>query len=330
MLNGKKIFITGGTGSWGSCLVDTIFEGYDPAEVVIYSRGEHKQVEMMRRLSDKKIRFVIGDVRDYERMKAASESSDYFFHMAALKHVPVCEDHHEEAILTNVQGTINATKCAAANKIPNFVFVSTDKATNPINVYGTTKLMAEKVVIGAGLQNKDTRFVCVRAGNVLGTAGSVVPLFKKQIEEGGPITLTDGSMTRYLMLLKSPIQLVLHALKHAHGREIFVLKMPSVVIRDLAEVLLENHAGDKKIEVIETGPRPGEKYHEMLMTKDEGARAVDQKDFMIILPFVDPAQELRKIWGSEYIGKEYNSKENYILSKDEIKQMLQANGDIVE
>jgi len=328
MLNGKKIFVTGGTGSWGTCLIKTIFAKYNPAEVVVFSRGEHKQVEMLRMYAGKKITYIIGDVRDYQRMRDASRGVDYFFHMAALKHVPICEDNHEEAIATNINGTINATRCAQENDISNFIFVSTDKAVNPINVYGTTKLMAEKIVIGSGLKNLKTRFVCVRAGNVLGSAGSVVPLFKNQIDAGGPVTLTDGSMTRYLMLLRSPIELIFHAMNNSKGREVFVLKMPSVVIGDLAKVLVSEYGKGKKIQITESGPRPGEKYHEMLMTLDESMRAVDMKDFMVILPFVDPLSALRKHWGTDFINREYNSKNNYILSEGEIKGMLKENGDI--
>lgn len=211
----KKVLIIGGTGSWGQELARQLLEKHQVEELRIFSRGEHQQVEMARKFNDDRIKFIIGDIRDKSSIYFASKGIDYIFHLAALKHVPVCENNPEETIKTNIQGTLNAVEVAIENEIKTFVLVSTDKAVDPINVYGVSKAMAEKIVVNSNLKSTKTKFVCIRGGNVLGTSGSVVPLFKKQIQSTNSVTVTVNEMTRYLMTLKDAISLLFNAVDNS-------------------------------------------------------------------------------------------------------------------
>lgn len=285
MLNSKIIFITGGTGSWGQELVSQILEKYKPKEIRIYSRNEHKQVEMQRNFNNEKLKFIIGDVRDRNILGLAMKNADYVFHLAALKHVPVCEDNPWEAVLTNIYGTQNIIECAIENNVKKVVDISTDKAVDPFNFYGVTKACGEKLIINA---NKNyitkTRFVCIRGGNVMGTAGSVLPLFKKQIHDNNKITLTDPNMTRYLMSTREAIGLIFQAVRTARGGEIFVMRMPATTLENIAQVMIELF-GNEETKKIVIGIRPGEKTHEVLVSKNETPRTkIFSNKYYVILP----------------------------------------------
>jgi len=320
MLHNKKILIIGGSGSWGQELTRQLLGKYKPSQIIIYSRGEHKQVEMARKFNNPKLKFVIGDIRDKQTLKLTALGVDYMFHLAALKHVPVCEKNPEEAIKTNILGTINATEVAIENGMQKFVLVSTDKAVDPLNVYGVSKSMAEKIVINANLRTKKTSFVCIRAGNVLGTKGSVVPLFKEQILKANKITLTDARMTRYIMKLKEAISLIFKAIEDSYGGEIFVMRMPSVRTLDLAKVLI-SQLGNEETKICKIGLRPGEKLHEILVSRYESNRTLSYKNYFVILPMID-IDNLHNKWKGKFMKNEYNSSDNIFLTDDQIKKIL--------
>ena len=283
----KKVLITGGSGSWGTELVWQIIDSPEIGEIRIYSRGEHKQVEMKRRFYNQrnKLKFIIGDVRDEERLIIAMKGVNKVFHMAALKHVPVCEDNPWEAVQTNIMGTHNVIQAAIVNDVERVVFISTDKAADPLNLYGATKSCAEKLIINANNLTDKTVFVCLRAGNVLGTNGSVVPLFIEQIKKTNAITITHPEMTRFFLRLEDAIRLVLKAEREAVGGEITVVKMPACKIIDLAHVLI-NEYGDKKTKINTIGIRPGEKIHEVLVTRYEISRIIQKGEWFVILPMI--------------------------------------------
>jgi len=321
----KKILIIGGSGSWGQELTRQILENSSIEEIRIYSRGEHKQVEMARRFNSKLLKFIIGDIRDKNRLKFAAQNVDHIFHLAALKHVPVCEHNPEETAQTNIIGTINAVDVAIENKVKTFVFVSTDKAVDPINVYGVSKSMAEKIVVNSNLKNTETKFVCIRGGNVVGTNGSVVPLFKNQILKANEITITDKEMTRYFMRLPEAISLIFKAVKDSVGGEIFVMKMPSIKIIILAELMIRELGNDEtKIKYI--GIRPGEKIHEVLVSRYEARRAFEHGNYFVILPNFDIHELYKKYRGKIFLINEYNSEKNRYLTKPELKSILKLDG----
>jgi FlaA1/EpsC-like NDP-sugar epimerase len=285
MFEGERILVTGGTGSWGHELIRQLLP-MNPEEVVIYSRSESSQVAMSRLFQDSRLKFVIGDVRDRESLTRACEGIDILFHLAALKHVPVCEEQPYEALKTNVLGTQNVIEAAIAAKVKKVINISTDKAANPSNFYGMTKAIGEKLTVYANLLSRDTRFVCVRGGNALGASGSVIHLFMRQIQKGEPVQLTDRRMTRFFMTMQDAIRLLFDAAERSVGGEIFVMMMPTCRIADLAEVLMD--AMGRKVGMIETGIRPGEKIHEVLLTENEAANAVvlDEK-YLVIMPSLD-------------------------------------------
>jgi len=286
---GKKILIIGGTGTIGNHLVRRLIED-EPDVIRIFSRDEHKQYEMAIEFQaySRKLRFLIGDVRDQKRLSRAMEGIDYVFHLAAMKHVPSCEYNPFEAVQTNVIGTQNVIQAALENNVTKVLFTSTDKAISPTNTYGATKLTAERLISAAEYQkgSKTTVFSSVRFGNVMGSRGSVIPLFKKQILEQGKITVTDIDMLRYMMTPLQAIDLILKANERASGGEVFVLKMPVIRIGDLAEVLIdrisERYHIRQKIEISIIGLRPGEKRYEELMTTDEQYIAEEYEDMFVI------------------------------------------------
>lgn len=288
MLNNKIIFVSGGTGSWGHELVFQILKKYKPKEIRIYSRGEHRQVAMKQEFNnDPILKFIIGDVRDKNILSMAMKDVDYVFHLAALKHVPVCEENCWEAILTNVYGTQNIIECAIKNNVKKVVDISTDKAVDPFNLYGVTKAAGEKLIINANknyFSNINTKFVCIRGGNVMGTNGSVLPLFKKQILEKNEITITDPAMTRYLMSTKEAIGLIFEAVEKSLGGEIFVMRMPASTVNNMADVMIELF-GNKDTNRVIVGPRSGEKKDEVLVSKNEVAKTKIFNDkYYVILP----------------------------------------------
>jgi FlaA1/EpsC-like NDP-sugar epimerase len=268
-ISNKIILVTGGTGSWGHELVKQLLAMKSgPKEIRIYSRNEHKQVEMRSRFTDKRIKFVIGDVRDKNILNFAMDNVDTVFHLAALKHVPVCEDNPWEAVLTNIYGTQNVIETAIKNNVEVVVDVSTDKAVDPFNHYGVTKACGEKLIINANKLPTKTKFICVRGGNVIGTNGSVIPLFKRQILENNVVTLTDPTMTRYLMSTSQAINLLFKAIEKHTGGEIFVLNMPATTVDIIADTMITLFGNNKTKKKI-IGSRPGEKLHEVLISKNE-------------------------------------------------------------
>ncbi|ETT41089.1 polysaccharide biosynthesis protein CapD [Paenibacillus sp. FSL R5-192] len=289
LYSGKNILITGGTGTIGRQLVERLLQE-DPRVIRIFSRDEHKQFEMGIDFQEhsNKLRFLIGDVRDLQRLGRAMEDVDYVFHCAAMKHVPACEYNPFEAVQTNVIGTQNVIQASIEKKIKKVLFVSTDKAISPTNTYGATKLTAERLISATEHHKgaKSTIFSSVRFGNVMSSRGSVIPLFRKQILENRRITLTDPTMLRYMMTPSQAINLILKANGLAMGGEVFVLKMPLINVGELAEVVIENTKekygiqGEVLVDVI--GLRSGEKRFEELMTDDEAETAYETEDMYII------------------------------------------------
>src|SRR3989344_8231683 len=323
MFNDKTILITGGTGSWGQELTKQLLGRYNPKEIRIYSRGEEKQVAMMHKFNNPKIKFVLGDVRDKERLDIRLQGVDIVFHLAALKHVPICETHPFETVQTNIVGTQNVINSAIKNKVSRFIFATTDKGVDPLNIYGATKACAEKIVIAANLDSgSETVFSCFRAGNLLGTTGSVVPLFKQQIKLNNEITLTDKTMTRFFMPISETIRLLLKCAEKAVGGEIFVTKMPSLRINDLAEVMMKSLGNyETKMRVI--GIRPGEKIHEILVSKYEKSRTIEEEDYFVVLPHIKiPAVEKEYKNKNRGIEEELTSDKTEVLEKEGIKEML--------
>lgn len=322
----KIILITGGTGSFGKACAKILLAKYNPEAVRIYSRDELKQWEMRQEFdNDKRLRFFIGDVRDASRLKRATEEVDILIHAAALKQVPACEYNPIEAVRTNIDGAVNVIDAALDNNVKNVLAISTDKAVNPINLYGATKLCAEKLFIQANNyrgKKRQTKFSVVRYGNVLGSRGSVVPLFYQQRQEN-ILTVTDKRMTRFWITLRQAVELVLSCFALMRGGEIFIPKIPSMNVIELTKVIAP-HARIKFI-----GQRTGEKIHEYLITSEEARNAYDLPNrYTIVSPTVDA---LRKelAWYKKYkkVPKsfEYNSLTNqWYLTKNEMKKLLAA------
>ncbi|MDA8034128.1 MAG: UDP-N-acetylglucosamine 4,6-dehydratase (inverting) [Actinomycetota bacterium] len=275
---GKTILVTGGTGSFGTAFISRILSNYPDTVVRLFSRDELKQSEARARFGSERVRYLIGDVRDRARLTRAAQGASYVIHAAAMKQVPACEYNPFEAVSTNVIGTQNVVDAAIDAGVERVVALSTDKAVNPVNLYGATKLCAEKIVVqGNAYGSYSTRLACVRYGNVVGSRGSVVPLFRRQAQEGR-LTITDERMTRFWISLENAVDLVLFALEELTGGEVFIPKIPSTRIVDLADAI----APDVAREVI--GIRPGEKLHEVLLTADESHRAYDIGDAYVLLP----------------------------------------------
>jgi UDP-N-acetylglucosamine 4,6-dehydratase/5-epimerase len=287
MFENKIILIDGGSGSWGNELTTQLLER-NPKKIIIYSRGELAQVNMQRKFNNSTIEYVIGDVRDADAVDRLfnHKNIDYVFHLAALKHVPVCENQPQEAIKTNIVGTINLINSAMKYKIKKFIDVSTDKAVSPTNLYGMTKSVGEKLTIQANNLIDDIDFVCIRGGNVLGSNGSVVPHFINQIKTQNKITITDSTMTRFFLTLSEAISLLFEAAENSVGGETFVMNMPSFYIKDLAKVLIEFY-GNSETKIEEIGIREGEKVHEVLISEHESINSYKFDDnYFIILPSI--------------------------------------------
>lgn len=315
----QRVLITGGTGSWGQTLARRLL-AQDIGEVVVFSRGELQQVQMQRDLRDPRLKFVIGDVRDYDSLSTAMRGVDTVFHLAALKHVPICEDHPQEAIKTNIQGTTNVVNAAIANRVNKVVDVSTDKAVEPLNLYGMTKSVGEKLILQANALTDHTRFVCIRGGNVMGSNGSVIPYFIQQIQRGGPLTITDADMTRFFLTLGEAIELLFKAAEHSVGGETFVMNMPACRITDVAEVLMQRH-GRVPIEYI--GSKPGEKLHEMLISSHEAvlSRCYDENYFVILPARMSPTLQAQYQDLPAFPHAEFSSATK-LMDLDHIRLML--------
>lgn len=327
LLDDKTILITGGTGSFGHCFTKYVLEHCHPRKVIVYSRDEFKQFNMSNespyREYSEIMRFFIGDVRDKERLERAMEGVDYVVHAAALKQVPACEYNPTEAIRTNVNGAENVIDAALSQGVKKVVALSTDKAVNPVNLYGGTKLVSDKLFIAANAYSgtKETSFSVVRYGNVAGSRGSVIPYFKELIAKGETtMPITDYRMTRFWISLEQGVELVLKAIEESHGGETFISKIPSFYVKDLAEALLPG------CQTKEVGIRPGEKLHEVMVTAEDSPNTLEFENNYIIYPQIS----FRKCQVRDPKGKPvpdgfvYSSGTNrQWLSVEEISEKLQ-------
>ena len=328
MFNDKTILITGGTGSFGKKFIKTIKDNYNPKKIIVYSRDELKQSEMQQEWpEDKNMRYFIGDVRDYQRLKMAMIGVDYVVHAAALKQVPAAEYNPFEAVKTNIIGGQNVIDAAMANGITRVIALSTDKAAAPINLYGATKLTSDKLFIAANNYRgkNDIKYSVVRYGNVMGSRGSVIPFFLKE-KENGVLPITDNRMTRFNITLQEGVDFVLSCFERMWGGELFVPKIPSYRIMDVAEAIAPNC----KHEIV--GIRPGEKLHEEMITQTDSLNTVEFKDYFVILPST-PLWDIEKFINdsSPHQGKKldygfaYNSGENHeFLSVEKLKQLINS------
>ncbi|EAI2146222.1 UDP-N-acetylglucosamine 4,6-dehydratase (inverting) [Campylobacter lari] len=283
MFNGKSILITGGTGSFGKTYTKTLLQKYQPKKIIIYSRDELKQFEMAREFNDNCMRYFIGDVRDKERLNIAMKDVDFVIHAAAMKHVPIAEYNPMECIKTNIHGAQNVIDACLENNVEKCIALSTDKACNPINLYGATKLASDKLFVAANniAGSSHTKFSVTRYGNVVGSRGSVIPFFKKLINEGAKeLPITDERMTRFWISLEDGVNFVLNNFAYMHGGEIFVPKIPSMKIVDLAKTMAPNLA--HKI----IGIRAGEKLHEIMISSDDSHLTYEFKDYYAISPSI--------------------------------------------
>lgn len=321
---GKKVLVIGGTGTIGKSIVRSILKE-NPQLIRIFSRDEYKQHLFQKELSNyKNVEFIIGNIRFYERLLEAMNDIDYVFHLAAMKHVDICERNPYEAVLTNIDGMNNVIKAAMNQRVKKVVFTSSDKAVSPTNVYGATKLIAEKLITATEMNSsiRQTTFASVRFGNVMGSRGSVIPLMKEQILKEQKITVTNMDMTRFMMTIAQATSLTIKALQEAKGGEVFVLKMPVVRLGTLVELLIEElcHTYSLKKEEIEvevTGLRPGEKMYEELMTLDESKKAWELKDMYVLTNAQTSYQKGQKA----KVGT-YRSNNEKPLHRNELHQLL--------
>jgi len=324
MFDNKILMITGGTGSFGKTVLKR-FLATNVSEIRIFSRDEKKQEDMRIALNNSKLKFYIGDVRDYHSLFQAMRGVDYVFHAAALKQVPSCEFYPMEAVRTNVIGTENVLNAATANGVRRVVVLSTDKAVYPINSMGISKAMAEKVVVAKSRMQSDTQtvFCCTRYGNVMASRGSVIPLFVSQIKEGKPLTVTDPNMTRFLMSLEDSVDLVLYAFEHSKQGDIFVQKAPASTVADLAQGLKELFNSDSAVRII--GTRHGEKLFESLISREEMAHVQDMGSYYRI-PADNRDLNYAKYFseGEEKISHldDYTSHNTNRLNIEQVKQLL--------
>lgn len=335
-LQGKRVLVTGGTGSLGQVIVRRIVSGElgEPAKVVVFSRDEAKQHRMRVSYLEgvaatdeviysdfcRLVDFRIGDVRDGHSVAAALRDADVVVHAAALKQVPTCEYFPFEAVQTNIGGPENLVRAIREHGLPveTFVGVSTDKACKPVNVMGMTKALQERLLIRANIDCPQTRFVCVRYGNVLASRGSVIPFFIEQIARGGPVTVTTPEMTRFFLSLDRAVETVFAAIAEASPGDTYVPRVPSARVTDIAAALI----GDRPVDVVFTGIRPGEKIHEILVSEEEAHRTVPRGDHFVILPILP---ELRPEVGDRVIESEYSSASD-LMSVDSCRELLRRHG----
>ena len=328
LINGKNILITGGTGSFGNKLTDVLLTKFSPNKIVIFSRDEFKQTNMRVKFPVEKypcMRYFIGDIRDYDRLDYAFNGIDVIFHAAALKQVPTLEYNPTEAIKTNIYGAENVIKASIKNNVKKVVSISTDKSVNPVNLYGATKMCFEKLFVAANNISGDNgpQFSVLRYGNVLGSRGSVVPLFLKQ-RKNNMITITDPNMTRFTLTIQDAIYFVLNCFSHMIGGEIFIPKLPSYNVMQIAKII--GPECEKKI----VGIRPGEKMHECMIGFGESYLALDCTSFYIITPCIrmkesENYEENYKNLNPIKINKDfiYSSGDNPIIDSDKLKQLIE-------
>lgn len=328
MFNNANILITGGTGSFGKKYTEILLKNYKPNKIIIYSRDELKQFEMAQEFNEPCMRYFIGDVRDKERLMIAMQDVDYVIHAAALKHVPIAEYNPMECIKTNIYGAENVIQAAIANNVKKVMALSTDKAANPINLYGATKLASDKMFVAANniVGKRETRFSVVRYGNVVGSRGSVIPFFKKLIKNGAKeLPITDERMTRFWITLEQGVEFVLKNFERMKGGEIFVPKIPSMKVVDLAKAM----APELPLKII--GIRPGEKLHEVMCPKDDSHLTLEFEDHYVIKPTIQFAHKVdfeENAIGEKgkpvEIGFEYSSDKNdWWLTEKELLDMIE-------
>lgn len=341
MLNNKCVLITGGTGSLGKVLTRRLLSGElgTPKKIIIFSRDEAKQhamrVEYMHKLHatdeviyrnfEQLLEFRIGDVRDFHSIAGAMRGVDVVFNTAALKQVPVCEYFPYQAVLTNIAGPENIIRTIQEHNLPveTVVGISTDKACKPVNVMGMTKALQERTFIQANMRCPQTRFICVRYGNVLASRGSVIPLFHDQIKAGGPVTITTVDMTRFLLSLNQAVDTIFAALRDGKRGETFIPRVPSALVTDIAEALI----GDRPIKTVVTGIRPGEKLHEILVSEEECHRTIERGNYYSILPILPEVQGDTPF--QPVLTKEFSSSDN-VMSRAEVEALLRRQKLMVE
>ena len=329
MLTDKTILITGGTGSFGNHFTNYILQHYEPKKIIIYSRDEFKQFQMRNRMMkyDSIMRYFIGDVRDVDRMRRAFDGVDYVIHAAALKQVPACEYNPNEAIKTNIHGAMNVIEAALDTGVKRVVALSTDKAVNPVNLYGGTKLVSDKLFIAANAYSgqRDTRFAIVRYGNVAGSRGSVIPFFQELVQAGETeLPVTDFRMTRFWISLEQGVKLVIKALLESKGGETFIAKIPSFKITDLAKAILP------ECTMKEVGIREGEKLHEIMITKEDSPYTYEYEKHYIVYPHMSWWLPEKVLPGGKAVarGFEYSSGANdQWLSVEGLRQLLEKMGE---
>lgn len=333
LFQNKRILITGGTGSLGVVLLRHLLTGIhgQPENITILSRDEAKQYALRaeyqlkpaaeKEMFNKIVTFRVGDVRDYFSVSAAVKDAHIVFNTAALKQVPTCEYFPYEAVRTNIEGPENIIRAIECNKlrVQAVVGISTDKACKPVNVMGMSKAIQERLFLQGNMRVPETRFLAVRYGNVLASRGSVVPLFQDQISNGGPVTITTNEMTRFLLSLDDAVEVIFAALAHGLPGETYIPRVPSARVRDVAQALI----GDRNIQIKETGIRPGEKTHEILVSEEEVARTIVRGSYYVI------ASTLPEVSGKNHgpcaLTKEYSSADN-VLSLEGVQELLQKNG----
>jgi FlaA1/EpsC-like NDP-sugar epimerase len=339
LLAGKRVIVTGGTGSLGQVLARRLLEGElgVPEEVVVFSRSEALQHSMRlafqhRRVATddivydeerhQRLHFRIGDIRDYAAVSALLRGADVVFHAAAMKQVPTCEYHPIEAFMTNAMGAQNIARAISEQQltVDTVVGISTDKACKPVNVMGMTKALQERILLEANLQSPGTRFIVARYGNVLASRGSVIPVFSEQIEHGGPVTVTTPEMTRFLLSLDEAVDTVFAALRDAQPGETYVPRVPTARMVDIAKAMI----GDREIELEFMGIRPGEKTHEVLVSEEEAPRTYDRGEYLAIQPIL-PELRPAEVAGEPYQGLEYSSADD-LVGPDGVRELLERHG----
>lgn len=320
-VEGKRILITGGTGSFGHQITSSLL-GISPKEIIIFGNDEKQQYDMeLEYRGNEALKFVLGDVKEFIRVLDATKGVDIVYHAAALKHVPMCENHPFDAVKTNIIGAYNVKMASVANNVKKVISISTDKAVKPVNVMGMTKAVQERIMLSNYLKNHTTKFVCVRYGNVIGSRGSVIPFFWRRIMKKLPLPVTDPRMTRFMLTLPEAIELVFKATCETEDNEIFVKKMPACLITDLAKVMGKELGGDENYPIEIVGVRPGEKIHEILVSEEEMNRAIETDDNYIIYPY-GKLKEPKPLTKTD----EYTSFNTRRLNEAELKELLEKTG----
>jgi len=338
MLRGKCILVTGTCGTVGAELVRQLLEeGFEPGEVISIDNNESElYFQEQRFIADERAKFYLADVRDRDKLLRIMQGIDVVFHAAAFKHVVICERSPFEAVQTNILGVQNVIRAAVEAGVERVIFTSSDKAVNPTSVMGTSKLMGEKLMTAANSNKRDKGpvFASTRFGNVLGSRGSVIPVFMQQIRKGGPVTLTDVRMTRFIMSITQAVRLVIDSASIAHGGEVFITKMPVIRIQDLAEVMIKELASrfghdPEEVEILTIGARPGEKRYEELMNQEETRRALELPRYFAILPAFRDIDEKTKYRYqgviSTTVDNPYISENEIPMNKDEIRAVVRSN-----